>query len=120
MRSKNGSRFLRRRIHALSPEREPSRLAAASPAGRRGKFRTSHSPRDCCGRGPSALRWKRANAPFLRSGILACLGLMLGGLIVHAAAALRIEPLGDSITYGQGAAGGYRLPLYQLLTNAGY
>ena len=34
--------------------------------------------------------------------------------------ALRVMPLGDSITYGGGAAGGYRAPLYQLLTNAGY
>ena len=33
---------------------------------------------------------------------------------------IRIEPLGDSITYGQNVPGGYRLPLYQLLTNAGY
>lgn len=28
---------------------------------------------------------------------------------------LKIMPLGDSITYGQGAAGGYRAPLYQFL-----
>jgi lysophospholipase L1-like esterase len=33
---------------------------------------------------------------------------------------LRVMPLGDSITYGLGAGGGYRAPLYQLLTNAGY
>ena len=33
---------------------------------------------------------------------------------------LRIMPLGDSITYGSGTAGGYRLPLYIALTNAGY
>ncbi|MDR2849194.1 MAG: GDSL-type esterase/lipase family protein, partial [Verrucomicrobiota bacterium] len=33
---------------------------------------------------------------------------------------LRIMPLGDSITYGSGAAGGYRLPLYTALTNLGY
>ncbi|MDB6035876.1 MAG: hydrolase, partial [Verrucomicrobiales bacterium] len=33
---------------------------------------------------------------------------------------LRIIPLGDSITYGLGAAGGFRAPLYQLMTNAGY
>jgi len=33
---------------------------------------------------------------------------------------LRVMPLGDSITYGSGAGGGYRAPLYQLLTNAGY
>jgi lysophospholipase L1-like esterase len=33
---------------------------------------------------------------------------------------LRVMPLGDSITYGLGAGGGYRAPLYQLITNAGY
>src|SRR6266850_1587438 len=33
---------------------------------------------------------------------------------------IRILPLGDSITYGYSVPGGYRLPLYQLLTNAGY
>jgi len=33
---------------------------------------------------------------------------------------IRILPLGDSITYGQNVAGGYRLPLYTALTNAGY
>src|SRR5665647_586276 len=33
---------------------------------------------------------------------------------------LRILPLGDSITYGSSVAGGYRLPLYAVLTNAGY
>ena len=34
--------------------------------------------------------------------------------------ATRIMPLGDSITHGSGAAGGYRYPLYTALTNAGY
>ena len=33
---------------------------------------------------------------------------------------LRVLPLGDSITYGASVAGGYRLPLYAALTNAGY
>ena len=33
---------------------------------------------------------------------------------------LRIMPLGDSITYGSSTPGGYRLPLYVALTNAGY
>jgi hypothetical protein len=33
---------------------------------------------------------------------------------------LRVMPLGDSITLGLYVAGGYRAPLYQLLTNAGY
>lgn len=32
----------------------------------------------------------------------------------------RILPLGDSITWGQPVPGGYRLPLYQLLTSAGF
>jgi lysophospholipase L1-like esterase len=36
------------------------------------------------------------------------------------AATLRILPVGDSITLGSGTPGGYRAPLYQLLTNAGY
>ncbi|MBT3193948.1 MAG: hypothetical protein HN341_15495 [Verrucomicrobia bacterium] len=34
--------------------------------------------------------------------------------------AIRVMPLGDSITYGSGAPGGYRYPLYTALTNAGY
>ncbi len=37
--------------------------------------------------------------------------------------ALRIMPLGDSITFGantDGIGGGYRYPLYVALTNAGY
>ena len=33
---------------------------------------------------------------------------------------IRIMPLGDSITWGAPVAGGYRLPLYNLLTQAGY
>jgi len=33
---------------------------------------------------------------------------------------IRILPLGDSIAYGSDVPGGYRLPLYQLLTNAGF
>jgi lysophospholipase L1-like esterase len=33
---------------------------------------------------------------------------------------LRIMPVGDSITDGVGAPGGYRAPLYRLLTNAGF
>ena len=38
-------------------------------------------------------------------------------------APIRIMPLGDSITYGYSSLsspGGYRAPLYQLLTNAGF
>ena len=48
-------------------------------------------------------------------GIIAC--------VLSTAAApppIRVLPLGDSITYGYPVPGGYRLPLYQLLTNAGY
>ena len=33
---------------------------------------------------------------------------------------IRILPVGDSITYGSSVAGGYRLPLYRMLTNAGF
>ena len=33
---------------------------------------------------------------------------------------LRVLPLGDSITLGVGAAGGYRAPLYQMILSAGY
>ena len=33
---------------------------------------------------------------------------------------IKIMPLGDSITYGMDVPGGYRLPLYQKLTAAGY
>jgi lysophospholipase L1-like esterase len=53
-------------------------------------------------------------------------GLMLAawmGVVSAAwaqAAPLRIMPVGDSITYGVPVAGGYRAPLYQLFTNAGY
>jgi|GEM_PF-609792 len=52
-------------------------------------------------------------------------GSLLGlGLWVQPAAGaappLRVLPVGDSITYGSSVNGGYRLPLYQLLTNAGY
>ena len=39
---------------------------------------------------------------------------------VLSAGAIRIMPLGDSITDGVGAAGGYRLPLYNLLKQANY
>ena len=35
-------------------------------------------------------------------------------------APIKIMPLGDSITYGQGASGGYRAPLYQLLAKANF
>ncbi len=53
--------------------------------------------------------------------LLAALGFI--ACVVGASAApppIRILPLGDSITYGYPVPGGYRLPLYQLLTNAGY
>ena len=40
--------------------------------------------------------------------------------LAQSAPPIRIMPLGDSITYGSGTSGGYRLPLYVALTNAGY
>jgi lysophospholipase L1-like esterase len=39
---------------------------------------------------------------------------------VSAAPVLRVMPVGDSITEGIPIPGGYRAPLYQLMTNAGY
>jgi autotransporter-associated beta strand protein len=63
------------------------------------------------------------NAPqsVLLRKLLVGLGFVAG--VVSATAApppIRILPLGDSITYGYAVPGGYRLPLYQLLTNAGF
>ena len=40
--------------------------------------------------------------------------------VIPPAPPLRIMPLGDSITMGYGAPGGYRAPLYSMLINAGY
>src|SRR6185295_13727487 len=60
-----------------------------------------------------------SSALLLRS--LFALGFIAG--LANATASpppVRILPLGDSITYGYDTPGGYRLPLYQLLTNAGY
>jgi lysophospholipase L1-like esterase len=56
---------------------------------------------------------------------LGCLaaGIALCGWIMRTSAApppVRIMPVGDSITYGSPVPGGYRWPLYQLLTDAGY
>jgi hypothetical protein len=70
------------------------------------------------------LGWARLWRPRWR-GLWACLLLWLnGGLWPLAFAAapppLRILPLGDSITEGTPVLGGYREPLYRLLTNAGY
>lgn len=53
------------------------------------------------------------------------LALAAGIITAIASAALatdlgNILPLGDSITYGSGTAGGYRSPLYSKLTAAGY
>ncbi len=54
----------------------------------------------------------------IRRGLTVALSLCaLAGV---AAPPIRILPVGDSITYGSSVAGGYRLPLYQLLTAAGY
>jgi lysophospholipase L1-like esterase len=41
-------------------------------------------------------------------------------MVLHAAPPIRVMPVGDSITDGAGAPGGYRAPLYRLMTNAGY
>ena len=41
-------------------------------------------------------------------------------IIIPPVSPLKIMPLGDSITYGQGALGGYRAPLYQSLTAANF
>src|SRR6266699_1090379 len=56
-----------------------------------------------------------------RPRLLAGLGITTCVLSTAAAPPpIRVLPLGDSITYGYPVPGGYRLPLYQLLTNAGY
>jgi len=55
---------------------------------------------------------------FLVAISLCCSALAVSALA--AAPPVRILPLGDSITYGAGTPGGYRWPLYQMLTSAGY
>ncbi len=58
-----------------------------------------------------------------RSSVLSLMGLAALAFASAAQAqtpAIRIMPLGDSITYGVGAAGGYRTPLYRLLTNLNF
>jgi lysophospholipase L1-like esterase len=57
----------------------------------------------------------------LKSLFLAVL-LPVAALQTNLSAALpvRVMPVGDSITDGYGAPGGYRAPLYRLMTNAGY
>ena len=59
----------------------------------------------------------------MKSFIVSLLGFAALAIVSVAQAQpppIRIMPLGDSITDGSGAAGGYRLPLYIALTNAGY
>ena len=59
----------------------------------------------------------------IRRLIVSCLCLLAAGWMaaVQAAPPVRIMPVGDSITYGSGSpGGGYRFPLWHLLTNAGY
>jgi lysophospholipase L1-like esterase len=57
----------------------------------------------------------------LGSVALAFLGLLLPfSPAIAQAPPIRIMPLGDSITFGSGAAGGYRNKLYQTLTAGGY
>lgn len=46
--------------------------------------------------------------------------LLAAALNLPAASPLRVLPVGDSITFGSSVPGGYRFPLYNLLTNAGY
>src|SRR4051794_8105507 len=71
-------------------------------------------------------RGTRANPRFSRllASVAALAGFAsLGGIAAPAARAAslgNIMPLGDSITDGSGAVGGYRDPLYQKLTAAGY
>jgi len=54
--------------------------------------------------------------------VLGAAAMLLGLAVSSAFGAppFRIMPLGDSITDGVGAVGGYRLRLYQLMTNAGF
>lgn len=51
---------------------------------------------------------------------LVVLTLIAGASAFAAAPPIRILPVGDSITFGSSVNGGYRLPLWNLLTNAGY
>jgi lysophospholipase L1-like esterase len=67
------------------------------------------------------MNFMRTSAIVLSGRFLAAVGLIVCLMNVNATPPpVRILPLGDSITYGYPVAGGYRLPLYQLLTNAGY
>ncbi len=52
--------------------------------------------------------------------LLPLLLALLGGAASAQTPPTRILPLGDSITFGSGAAGGYRNKLYALLTSAGF
>src|SRR5882724_11745186 len=54
------------------------------------------------------------------SASLCFAALILFATSTLAAPPIRIMPLGDSITDGVGGPGGYRLRLYQMLTNAGF
>ncbi len=55
--------------------------------------------------------------PFLLVNIA---NLVITSSVAHASELGNMMPLGDSITYGMGVDGGYRDPLYQLLSNAGH
>ena len=59
-----------------------------------------------------------ANLNILSRTILALLAIH--AVAMNGSALVRVYPVGDSITWGTTAAGGYRSPLYQKLTNAGY
>jgi lysophospholipase L1-like esterase len=52
--------------------------------------------------------------------LVSLLGALLVSPLPAAPPPVRIMPLGDSITLGSFIPGGYRAPLYQMLTNAGY
>jgi len=56
----------------------------------------------------------------MTKSILFFVAVHLFSFIAYSQSPIRIMPLGDSITYGSPVAGGYRLPLYIALTNAGY
>ena len=56
----------------------------------------------------------------IRFQCLALTVLAFHALAFDASAKLIVYPVGDSITWGTTAPGGYRSPLYQKLTAAGY
>ena len=51
---------------------------------------------------------------------LAAVWAVVVGCVLAETPVMRIMPMGDSITWGYKVNGGYRAPLYDMLTNAGY